>query len=583
MFNLKEKLLLSDKGYTDLKKSIATSTLNNLALMLPFIVTIQIISELMNLSIGEEISWVKMWILFGLGILCSFLVFLASRYDYKKTYITAYIEGEKTRIRVAERIRKLPMSFFNDKNLTDLTNNMMGDCAITEKALSHVVPQLISNAITISLVCLLLAFYEWRLALTVFCTVPAAFLIIVLSRKLQKRLSEKYVDIKLKTSEEIQEYLDGIKVIKSCNLLGDRFTSLKDAFLRLKKMCLKMEFLGGVLFGSAQVVLQAGIGLTVFYGTYLLTGGKIELLPLLLFFLIVIKIYGPLLVELTLVPELFHMLVSLSRMKKLFSEPIMEGDAEKEVAEYNINLENVSFAYSGDLSDGGGVIEDMTISIPANGITALVGPSGSGKSTITKLIARFWDTDKGRIKIGGADIRTFDPEHLMSYMSFVFQDVVLFNDTIYNNIRIGDMDATEGQIMAAAKAACCDEFVNDLPDKYQTVLGENGKTLSGGERQRISIARALLKNAPIVLLDEATASLDPENEVLIQQAISNLIEGKTVIVIAHRLRTVAGVDKIIVIDRGRAVEEGTHETLMAKKGLYKRLYTIQQEILGWSI
>ncbi|SNS95541.1 ATP-binding cassette, subfamily B [Anaerovirgula multivorans] len=583
MLNLKEKLMLTHKGYSDLKKAIIACTITNLSLMLPFGITIQIFGELLKPFMGEEISWTKMWIFFGLGIIAAILVFLASKNDYKKTYIASYVESEANRTRIAEHIRKLPMSFFNTKDLSELTTNIMGDCATSEHVLSHIIPQLLANAISITVICLGLATFDWRLALTVFCTVPIAFLIIVLSKKIQNRLGEKHVVAKLKASDQVQEYLEGIKVIKSCGLDGSKFSALDNALRFMKQMAIKMEFGTGVFVIGAQIVVQAGVGLTVFVGTYLLTGGKIELIPLLMFFLIVVRIYGPILTEFTLLPELFYMQVSTSRMRTLISTPIMAGNTERELKGYNIDFENVSFSYSGNLYPEETVLKDVSISIPANGITALVGPSGSGKSTLAKLIARFWDVNKGAVKIGGIDIKTLDPEHLMGYISFVFQDVILFNDTIYNNIRIGNMDATEEEVMAAAKAACCDEFVGNLPEGYQTILGENGGTLSGGERQRISIARALLKNAPIVLLDEATASLDPENEVFIQQAISRLIEGKTVIVIAHRLRTVVSADKIIILDKGRVVEEGTHDELIEKKGLYERLYTIQNESLGWSV
>lgn len=581
MFNLKEKLMLTDKGYRDLKKAILACTLTNLSLLFPFVATVQIFGELLKPLTGGQISWAKMWIYLGLGIIGAVLVFLASKNDYKKTYIASYTESEATRIRVAEYIRKLPMSFFNNKNLSELTTNIMGDCATTEHVLSHIIPQLIANGISIIIICLALAFFDWRLALTVFCTVPAAFLIVLVSRKIQRIFAEKGVKSKLGASEQVQEYLEGIKVIKSCGLDGEKFSALKSALKLMKQLAIKIEFVYGILITGAQMVLKAGIGLTVFVGTYLLTGGKIELVPLLMFFLIVVGIYGPISTELTLLPELLFMYISTNRMRTLFSTPIMEGDTQKKIKNYNIDFEHVSFSYSSEVSNK--VIQDMTISIPANAITALVGPSGGGKSTVSRLIARFWDVDKGAVRIGGIDVKTLDPEHLMSYMSFVFQDVVLFSDTVYNNIRIGNMNATEQQVMAAAKAACCDEFVEKLPQGYRTLLGENGNTLSGGERQRISIARALLKNAPIVLLDEATASLDPENEILIQQAISTLIEGKTVIVIAHRLRTIACADKIIVIDKGRVVEHGTHEQLIQKKGLYERLYNIQQESLGWSV
>lgn len=583
MFKLKEKLMLSDKGYSDLKKAVAACTLTNLSLILPFGITIQIFGELLKPLMGGEIDPTKMWIYFICGIAAAVLVFFANKHDYKKTYIASYMEAETIRIRVAEHIRKLPMSFFNSKDLSELTTNIMGDCATSEHVLSHIIPQLLANAVSISIICILMAFFDWRLALAIFGTVPVAVLIIVISIKIQRKLAEKHVESKLKASDQVQEYLEGIKVIKSCGLEGAKFSTLDAALRLMKKMAIKLEFWGGVFVTGAQIVVQAGVGITVFAGTYLLAGGQIEFIPLLMFMLIVVRIYGPILTEFTLLPELLYMQVSTSRMRTLVSTSIMEGDAEKKIDNYNIDFENVSFSYSGKQNDEEMVIKDMTFSVPANSITALVGPSGSGKSTVSRLIARFWDVDRGTVKIGGIDIRTLDPEHLMSSMSFVFQDVVLFNDTVYNNIRIGNMNATEEQVLEAARSACCDEFIGNMPEGYQTLLGENGSTLSGGERQRISIARALLKNAPIVLLDEATASLDPENEVLIQQAISKLIDGKTVIVIAHRLRTVAGVDKIIVLDRGRAVEEGTHLELIEKKGLYERLYSIQQKSLGWSV
>ncbi len=459
----------------------------------------------------------------------------------------------------------------------------MGDCATTEHVLSHVIPQLCANGISMAIICILLSFFDWRMALAVFCTVPIAFLIILGSKKIQNKLSESQIQAKLNASEQIQEYFEGIKVIKACGLEGDKFAALNNALKLMKRMALRMEFGTGIFVTGAQIIVQAGIGLTVFIGTYLLTNGKIELIPLLMFFLIVVRIYGPILVELTLLPELLYLRISTSRMRTLISTPIMEGDTDKELKGFNIEFDKVSFRYhEGDTKEDA-VIKNLTVSIPSGGITALVGPSGCGKSTLSKLIARFWDVNSGTIKIGGIDIKTLEPEHLMSYMSFVFQDVVLFNDTIYNNIRIGNRNATREQVMEAAKAACCDEFINNLEEGYDTILGENGGTLSGGERQRISIARALLKNAPIVLLDEVTASLDPENEVLIQQAISRLITGKTVLVIAHRLRTIAGADKIIVLDNGELVEEGTHESLLDRKGLYEKLYRIQQESLGWSV
>lgn len=579
MPRLQSALMLTDKGYKDLIKAIAACTLTNFSLMLPFGIVIQMILEIIKPFTGEIISWNKMWLLFGAGIIAAIIVFFCNKFDYKKTYVVSYMESENARISIAEHIRKLPMSVFNSKDLSELTTNIMGDVATSEHVLSHVVPQLIANFISITVICVLLAAFDWRMALAIFITVPIAFGIIVFSRKIYSRLHNKHAYAKLAASGQVQEYIEGIKVIRACNMDGEKFNALDNALREMKRMAIAMEFGTGVFVTGSQTLLQAGIGFTVFTGTVLLTRGQIELVSMLMFLLIVIRIYGPLLVELTLLPELLYHQIAVKRMRDLMAIEPMEGDAEKLLQNTDIQLENVSFHYN---EDGEEVISDMSVSIPMGSITALVGPSGSGKSTVSRLIARFWDVNKGKITIGGVDIKTLDPEHLMSYMSFVFQDVVLFNDTIYNNIRIGNMGASKEEVIAAAKAACCDEFIEKLPDGYETMLGENGSTLSGGERQRISIARALLKDAPIVLLDEATASLDPENEVLIQKAISTLIKGKTVVVIAHRLRTIMDVDKIIVLDNGRLVEEGTSRELLAKNGLFARLYKIQQESLGWT-
>jgi len=580
MPKLQSAFMLNDKDYKDLKKAIAACTLTNFSMMMPFGVMIRIFIELIKPLTGGTVSWNKMWLLFGAGIAAAVIVFLCNKNDYKKTYIVSYRQGESTRITLAEHLRKLPMSLFNSKDLSDLTTNLMGDVATSEHALSHVVPQLIANCISVTVICLMMAIFDWRMALAMFITVPLAFGIIVVSRRIYGKLHKKHMKAKLAASGQVQEYIEGIKVIRACNLDGEKFGALEHALRIMKRLAIVMEFGTGVFVTGAQVVLQAGIGLTVLLGTTLLTGGRIEVLPLLMFVLIVVRIYGPILVELTLLPELLYHQIAVKRMRDLMAVPLMEGSTEKEIKNFNIVFDHVDFHYN---EDGEETIKDMSVIIPSGGITALVGPSGSGKSTVSRLIARFWDVSGGKIMIGGVDIKTLDPEHLMSYMSFVFQDVTLFNDTIYNNIRIGNRNASREEVMAAAKAACCDEFTNRLPDGYDTMLGENGATLSGGERQRLSIARALLKDAPIVLLDEATASLDPENEALIQRAISTLIAGKTVVVIAHRLRTVMGADKIVVLDNGRLIEEGTSDELIARRGLFARLYNIQRESLGWTV
>lgn len=580
MRKLKEFLMLTDKGYKDLKKAVFACTLTNLSMMLPFFVTIQLFVLLLNPLMGTPLETNQLWLLLGAGIAAALIVFIASKNDYKKTYVTSYLEAESTRISVIEKIRKLPMSFFNTKNLSELTTNIMGECATTEHVLSHIMPQLLANGISITLVCAMMAFFDWRMALSIFGTVPVSLLVILGSKRLQNKLSEKFTVTKLEASDQVQEYLEGVKVIKSCGLNGEKFSALDRAMHAMMKMAMKMELVTGVFVSGAQMLLQAGVGIVVFVGVSLLTGGSIELIPLLMFFLIVVRIYGPVVTEFTLLPELFHHRQATKRMRTLMETSPMEGDVDKTITSYDISFDHVSFHYN---EEGESVIDDLSIQIPADAITALVGPSGCGKSTISRLIARFWDVNAGSVTIGGVDVKSMDPEQLMRSMSFVFQDVVLFNDTVYNNIRIGNLDATQEQVYAAAKAACCDEFVERMPNSYQSMLGENGFTLSGGERQRISIARALLKNAPIILLDEATASLDPENKAQIQQAISHLIHGKTVLVIAHRLRTIADADKIIVLNDGKLAEQGTHEELLARDGLYTRLFTIQQQSLGWSV
>lgn len=577
MKKLKEFLFLSDKGYKDLKKAIVACTITNLALMLPFCVTVMLFSELLNPYVGKQIAWNHIWLLWGIGVVSAVLVFLAARNDYKKTYIASYQESNKTRLNIAEHLRKLPMSFFNTKDLSELTTNMMSDCSSMESMLSSTIPPLIANGITVTLTCILLAFFDWRLALCMYITLPVAFLIIWLSKNYQKKLFERQVEAKLDASSQVQEYLEGMKIIKSCNLSGSHFSALNKALLSMKKIAVKVEMICGVFMSSASMILQAGIGIVIFVGTMLLVKGEIELLPLLMFFLMVTRIYGPILAILSQLTTILNLNVVAERMRTLLSTPVMQGN-DKEIENCDIELEHVTFRYN--TKD---VIKGVTCKIPQGNITALVGSSGSGKSTISKLIARFWDIQKGTIRVGGKDIRTMEPESLMRKMAFVFQDVTLFNDTVFNNISIGNPNATEEEVMAAAKAAYCDEFVRNMPDGYQTVLGENGSTLSGGERQRISIARALLKNASIILLDEATASLDPENEVLVQKAIAQLVENKTVIMIAHRLRTVVDADQILVLDDGKLVEYGTHNELMKKKGVYQKLYHIQQESLGWTI
>jgi ATP-binding cassette subfamily B protein len=585
--------MLTDKGYRDLKSAIAACTLTAFAQFLPFAVVIQLFMVLLGSlssgavgSAGTPIEPQTLILLFVEGLAAAVLVFIASKNDYRKTYTATYLEAESARIRIAEHLRRLPMSVFNSKDLTELTTSVMGDVAIGEHVLSHVVPQVAANAISSTVVCALLAFFDWRLALAVYCTLPISLIIIVISRRVQTVLSKRHVDAKLKASAEVQEYLEGLEVIKACNLEGERSRTLDRALRTMKRLSIQTEFGVGVFVTGAQAVLQLGTGITVLVGAQLISTGRIELLPLLIFMLVTTRIYGPILVELTLLPELFHNIIATARTRRLMSLPVMNGSETVMPDGLDIVLEDVSFgyqSYKGKKNESSLAIKDVSLSIPAGSVTAFVGPSGSGKSTIARLIARFWDVQQGRITLGGVDVRDFDPEHLMEFMSFVFQDVVLFDDTVMGNIRVGRRGASDDEVRRAARAARCDEFIKALPQGYDTMLGENGATLSGGERQRLSIARALLKDAPIILLDEATASLDPENETAIQQALSALITNKTVIVIAHRLRTVLGANNIIVLDNGRVVEQGSGSELLATDGLFAQLYRTQQQSLAWSV
>jgi ATP-binding cassette subfamily B protein len=580
MFNIKALLALSDEGYRGFRRAVFGVVLSNLALLLPFVIIIRIITTLLEPLLspaGTAPDFQRLWLLFGAGIVCAALYFLAYRNEYRKTYTAAYSETEKIRIEVAEHLRRLPLSFFNNRDLSELTTNMMGDCTSIEHTMSHVVPGLFADTITVTLACVLLALYDWRMSLALFAVLPAALGLVIFTRKLQARFGERHVAARLRAADEVQEYLEGIKVVKAFGLAGEKSKSLERALRNMMKESIRFEGIAGIFVTLSMMILQAGIGLVILVGVLLLTEGSIDSIKLITFVVIGAKIYSPIIVLLTLLPEFFYMLVSTRRMQNLRKEPLMTGGSDVNFSDFTIELKNVGFAYHEEE-----VIKNISLKIPQNRVTALAGPSGSGKSTVSRLIARFWDVQEGEILIGGKNIRTVDPEKLMSYMSFVFQDVVLFNDTVMNNIRIGKKDADDEEVYSAARAAKCDEFIRELPEGYHTVIGENGSTLSGGERQRISIARALLKDAPIVLLDEATASLDPENEVLVQAAISELVKNRTVIVIAHRLRTVLGADTIAVLEKGKLVEHGTAGELIARNGLFARLYRIQQESLGWT-
>ncbi|WNY23935.1 Putative multidrug export ATP-binding/permease protein [Methanimicrococcus hongohii] len=572
------KNYLSEKGYKDLKKAIAAVVLTNLVLFIPAISVSVFIYELLKPFLGQAIDVEMLWVSFGIALAGIILTALAYANEYNKCYVSAYTEVGNVRTELAERLRKLPLSFFNKKDLTDLTTTIMADCTRMETALSHLVPQLAGQIISITLIMIILIVYDWRMGIATFITFPIALFLIYLSKNLQTRYDKKLHKSKLDAADKTQEYLEGMKVIKAFKLGGSKFSALEQSLKNLMKNSFLLELVVGTVTVGISVILQMGLPLTVLVGVYLFLGGTLDIFVFLIFLIIASRIYGPLTTVLTMISEYFFLEPSLKRLAALRNEPLMTGDKNIPIQKYDIVFQNVAFSYNKE-----NAIKNISLTIPEGKVTALVGPSGSGKSTVSKLIARFWDTNSGRIAVGGIDIKTVDPEHLMEYMSFVFQDVVLFDDTVFNNIKLGRHDATDEEVYAAAEAARCNSFVDKMPEGYQTVIGENGSRLSGGERQRISIARALLKNAPIVLLDEATASLDPENEDEVQKALSELISSKTVVVIAHRLRTIKNADKIVVLDNGRISEEGTHDELIQNNGLYAGMYNTQQKSMDWSI
>jgi len=576
---LKRTFGLTDKGTKSLQTSIVFCIIANLTQFFPFMILMQVMQVIIApLVRGVELDTAKLWMLCGFAVLAAIAYAICYAIEYDKTYTTAYSECTAIRVEVAEHMRKLPLSFFNRKDLSELTTNIMGDCNSIEQMISHTVPQLIANSFTVTLVCAMLAFYDWRMALALFCVLPISVALVTVSKKVQNKLGERHVQARLGVSDQVQEYLDGMKVVKAFGLSGEKSEALEHSLRNMMKEAIVSEAAAGSFVTLASMVLQVGVGIVILVGINLLTAGQIEVVPFFTFVMISTKIFAPITTILTMLPELMYFLVSTKRMQRLRKEPAMSGKTDVTLQSFAVEFNDVSFAYNQNT-----VIHSMSLTAKQNAITALVGPSGSGKSTVSRLIARFWDVSQGSIKVGGVDVRTVEPESLMQHMSFVFQDVVLFNDTVMNNIRIGKKNATDEEVYNAAQMARCDEFIRRMPDGYSTLIGENGNTLSGGERQRISIARSLLKDAPIVLLDEATASLDPENEVLIQEAISELVKGRTVIVIAHRLKTIMGADNIVVLEAGKVAEQGTHQELMERNGLYKRLFSIQQDSLGWSV
>lgn len=576
---IKRFLLLSDDAWKNMKKSILASTVTYFSKILLSMVTAYAFWQILQPYFGGTMDWNNLWLLFGLGIVAAIIIYFLHIWEYNVTYLSGHIASSEKRISVAEQMRKLPLSFFEKKDLTELASNIMSDCAQIETGFTSLIPSLIGNLISSLFTCIMLSLFDWRMSLAIFIMLPVSFGLILATTRFQRQVAKKQYDTGLKMDAAMQEYLEGIKVTKAFGLSGSSYHKLDEVCLEMKHVNLRTEVMAGALSSISTIILRFGTPIAIYIGVKLLTSGNLELVTLLFFLLIATRIYGSLAAPLSMWGEIVYAGVALSRLRELYEQPMMEGREDVNIINHNINFENVYFAYN----KGEEVLRDVSFSIPQGAVTALVGPSGSGKSTIARLAARFWDTDAGKITIGDIPENEIAPELLLRSVSFVFQDVVLFNDTVSANIGIGKQGATCEEILAAAKAANCDSFVSHMPNGYNTVIGENGSTLSGGERQRISIARAILKNAPVVILDEATAALDPENEVDIQTALSALIQGKTTLVIAHRLRTVTDSDQIIVLKNGGVAEQGNHGELIRNAGLYARMYNIQQKSLGWTV
>ena len=576
---LRDSLGLTDVGAKNFRRGVFFCTLANLVLMAPIGILFLLVSDFMDhLVAGAPLPALAPYLAGCVGILA--LMVLTQWAEYANTYHKVYEESARKRTDLAEHLRRLPLSFFGRRDLSDLTNAIMKDCSDQERMFMHVMPQLFGTGLSTAIVIVGIFFYDWRLALAAFWVVPAALLVMALTGKHQQRKAQAMEDARLEVADGVQEFLECAQEIRATNRSAAHLDALAAKLDAFERRQVASELTTGVFVTSAQAFLKLGIGTTVFVGATLLVSGQTDFMTYFAFLLVVTRVYDPVNLILQSIGELLSMRLSIRRTQELAAEKPMEGSTDFAPRGHDVVFEDVSFSYG----DGEQVLRDVSFTAREGEVTALVGPSGSGKSTVAKLAARFWDADAGSVRVGGVNVSDVNPETLLADYAEVFQDVVLFDDTVMGNIRLGRVGATDEEVLAAARAAMCDEFVSRMPQGYDTMIGENGGRLSGGERQRISIARAILKDAPVVLLDEATASLDVENETQVQQALSRLLAGKTVLVIAHRMRTVANADKIVVLKEGRVAEQGAPAELMAREGgLYRRMVELQTEASGWSL
>ena len=571
---LEKAFALSEKGARDMIRAFAACSLHNLTLFVPVSILYFLASDLLGGTLSGH----------GAGyatacVMSVLLIMLSYRWVYRSTYFSTYVESGVRRVSIAEKLRKIPLSYFGKKDLADITSTIMSDAATLETGLSHWVPELAGSMLSTAIAAVSMLFFDVRMGLAVLWPLPVAFLIVVLSGTVQSRLSRRSMDAKMKAADGIQEYIETIRDLKSCNAehayLAQLFRKIDD----VEKRAIISEAGTAVFVVSASFILKIGIGTAALAGSVLLVSGEIDVLTFFLYLLIASRIYDPLQNSLQNLAAIISLRTNVGRMDEILFHPLQEGSKILTNKGYDIEFRDVHFSYDGKDE----ILSGVSFTAKQGEVTALVGPSGGGKTTASRLAARFWDIQSGQITVGGMDIGKTDPESLLSLYSIVFQDVVLFDNTIIENIRIGRRGASDEEVIEAGKMAQCLPFVEKLENGWNTMIGENGCELSGGERQRISIARAFLKDSPIILLDEATASLDAENETEIQKALSGLIRNKTVLVIAHRMRTVENADKIIVLSGGQVAEEGTPSELMESGGLFSRMAALQKESSMWRL
>ena len=572
---LQRRFALSRQGAVDLIKGCIACVVQDISFMIPVGLLYTFVMDMMNGGVnGRRIA------LYAAGVLaCLCFIFVVTYFQYNATYLATYVESGVRRISLAEQLRKIPLSFFGKKDLADLTNSIMGDCATLETAFSHYVPALAGSLISTTLIAVCLFAYDWRMALAAVWVLPVAFTITFFSARIQEYFNRKSIAANVALESGVQECIESLQDLKANNAEEAYLKGLNQKIDYVEKRHIITE-LGTALFVvSSTLILKFGIATVALVGSVLLVQGEIEIPLFFLFLLVASRLYAPLEGALQNLAAVISTKTNIDRMNEILDHPIQTGNEQLTNKGYDIVFDHVGFAYH----TGETVLKDVSFTAKQGEVTALVGPSGGGKTTVSRLAARFWDVGKGKITVGGMDISQIEPETLLSLYSIVFQDVTLFNNTILENIRIGRKDATDEEAIQAARLANCEEFALKLPDGYNSMIGENGCELSGGERQRISIARAFLKNAPIILLDEATASLDVENETLIQTALSRLINNKTVLVIAHRMRTVSGADKVVVLSDGIVAEQGTPEELMQAGKVYPHMMQLQMMSGSWEI